>query len=874
MLNVGRPMAFPRRSAVLELLSRNSRPTPMSELAAQLDIPSRHVVALERVLDDLIFDGSVIAMAGNSFRAARTTAPSASAEGAPPVARSGSTGGPQAFPKNSAKAPAISGRIAPKGALVGTLTVNPRGFGFVRVKGMTEDFFIAPDSLVGALHGDTVKVREVSRGPKGPEGVIEEIVTRASRRAAGLLQVKGHSAWLDPDDTRMRGPIVLEYSAELKGKHGFAAVCEITRFPETSNENPEGRILKILGPPGDPNVEVAKILIAEEVDEPQPDDAVTEAKAFGKEVAPEALVGREDLTGIGLVTIDPEDARDHDDAIWVETLKDGGFHAWIAIADVSHYVTPKSSLDASAFERATSVYLPDRAIPMLPAALSSNLCSLLPGVIRLCLAVEVVADPSGTIISSRIVEGFMKSRGKVTYPGAARALGYTTEPERQPAADERLADLKALEAFSGVLRATRMRRGALDFDLPEAKVVLNQETRAPISIEQRAHDPGIKKAYRLVEEMMLLANEIVARYLIQHELPGIFRNHLPPDEKKLITLGTMCERLGVAFDAEEALDPQKLSAFIKRVGAHPQKSLLHSLLLRSMKQAVYEAENHGHFGLASEAYLHFTSPIRRYPDIVVHRSVRAHLRKGRVERSDGAMETLSQAATVSSERERRAMEVEREVVDLYRALYMRQHLGERFTGTVSAIVGSGLYVALATPFVDVLVRFESLGPNNYRTSDDGLEVTADGGECIRLGDTISVLIEDVSIERRAVFARREFVGKAFAGRPNDQQTRRERRGPNQGPNRGEPRTDRRGGAGGRGGRRDESNQERQAKGASAERPGDRSKPSKGKRSKKAKKADRKSTRLQSTSGASAAGRRKSQKSSTGAHKSAPKGKRR
>ena len=385
-----------------------------------------------------------------------------------------------------------------------------------------------------------------------------------------------------------------------------AAVATITRFPESCRtRNPEGKLDAVLGDPGDPEVEVQKILIREGIEEPHPAEAVAEAEAYGAEVDPAAFAGRVDLTGVPLPTIDPEDARDHDDAIWVTRSDDGSYKAWIAIADVSHYVRPGTALDESALGRGCSIYLPDRAIPMLPRALSSsNLCSLLPNVIRLCLAVEVDLDPTGTVLRSRLVEGFMRSAAKLTYGGVARALGFTPEPPRSEEAESMRDDLAVLADLARLLRARRMRKGALDFDLPEAKVTLDPETRAPLSVQKRTHDPGVARAYHLVEELMLLANEQVALFLVERDVPAIFRVHGAPDPDKISRFATMCSELGVKFHLEDAEDPKKLSVFLKKIQNHPQKQVLHMLLLRAMRQAQYDVANKGHFGLASSAYLH------------------------------------------------------------------------------------------------------------------------------------------------------------------------------------------------------------------------------------------------------------------------------
>jgi ribonuclease R len=643
----------------------------------------------------------------------------------------------------------------------GYVTVHPRGFGFVASGEATgDDVFVSNEGLLGAMHGDKVVVAITGRGPRGPEGEIVRILERGIARVAGVLRRRGKSAWLEPDDTRVRGPIVLTGDVDVRGpegnsgQDGDAAVVALTRYPEFSGENAEGKLVAVLGKPGEIGVEVAKVLVARQVAEVHSPEAFAEADAFGAEVPLHMLEGREDLTHVPLPTIDPEDARDHDDAVWVER-HDGGYRAYVAIADVSAYVTPGTHLDAEAKARGCSVYLPDRAIPMLPRPLSSNLCSLLPDVIRLCLCTEIILDAGGAVVSSRLVRGFMNSRAKLTYGGVARALGLTDVPPREPKADEMVEGLRVALELSRLLRGKRLKRGALDFDLPEAKVVLDPEKGTPVDVQRRDKDPGTKKAYQLIEELMLLANEVVARTLVLREIPTIFRVHAAPDEKKLVRFAALAEQLGIPFELESTKDPKAMADLLKSFASHASADVLNMLLLRSMKQATYDTANVGHFGLASKAYLHFTSPIRRYPDIVAHRAVHALVLGDRPARSDDDVKKLADAALAASVAERKAMEVEREVVDLYRAVLMQSRVGERFEGTVTAMVGSGIFVALDAPFVDVLVRFEDCGAERFELDDEGLRAVAKrSGEAIQLGDRMTLDIIDVAILRRAVYGRR------------------------------------------------------------------------------------------------------------------------
>ncbi|NUO50829.1 MAG: ribonuclease R [Polyangiaceae bacterium] len=720
----------PRRTEVVDLLATFQRALHSSEIGSRLGAEARHAAALSRILDDLVADGTVVALPGHKFRLAGKE------------------------------------RRGRDETIEGYLTAHARGFGFVAPLGGEEDLFIPAESMMGALHGDRVRVRVVARSSRGVEGAITEIVERRSAKVSGILRRRGKSAWLEPDDTRIRGPIVLGKGVD--GREGEIAIVEITQFPQSNDENPEGKVIEILGEPGEPDVEVRKILMMHGVEEPHPEAAVKEADAFGAEVAKSALEGREDLTHIPLPTIDPADARDHDDAVWAIRLDEGGYRVWVAIADVSHYVAPGTALDEAALARGCSIYLPDRAIPMLPRSLSGNLCSLVPDVIRLCLCAEIELDATGATVRSRLIEGYMRSAAKLTYDGVARALGLTNEGHRQEAAEAFKADLAILREVSNLLRARRMRRGALDLEVPEARVVVDPETRLPTSIERRARDPGVAKAYAIVEDLMLLANETVAAMLVERGVPTVFRNHAAPDPEKMARFAALCTKLGVEFEAEDAEDPKKLAAFAKKLRSHPQRGILDTLLVRSMKQAVYDVTNVGHFGLASSAYVHFTSPIRRYPDLLIHRAVRALLQQKPIPKSDEAMELLREGAVTASERERRAMKVEREVVDLYRALFMRDAIGDLYAGTVMAVVASGVFVAIDDPFVEVLVRSEGLGQDAYQPDDDGLAlVGTHTGDRVSLGDTMMVLVEDSSIPRRTVTGRRASVPEREAHAPAD-----------------------------------------------------------------------------------------------------------
>ena len=802
---------------MLDVFERADGALHTNEVAERLGVSEEQTTGLLRLLDDLVFDGILVAR-GQRFKLSSRDEPAAQHQatlpkkkGLPPPRRTKShdpdpkplfeeeeeprlrDDGPtrrdddEAGPRTGAAKAVRSTRAQSARALVrgggvggeapdvgkkrrgrerreGLLKINPRGFGFVSSPTATgDDVFIGAESLSGAMHGDTVIVEVVARGTRGAEGQIVEVVKRGVTRVSGILQRKGKSAWIDLDDPRVRGPVVLARDIDQSvegnsGESGQVVVAEITRFPENPGENPEGRLVAVLGRPGELKVEVDKVLLIAGIEEVHSAEAVADAESYGSEVPAEMLEGREDLTHIPLPTIDPEDARDHDDAVWVERTASGGYEVWVAIADVSSYVKPeKKQLDEEARERGCSIYLPDRAIPMLPRALSSNLCSLLPDVIRLCLCVHAELDAKGAVKKTRLVRGFMKSAAKLTYGGVARALRFTDQPPKQPKAEEMVEGLKVAYECSRLLRNRRMKRGALDFDLPEP--VIKLEDGKPVGVTKRAKDEGVKKAYQLIEELMIFANEVVARWLLEHELPGVYRVHLAPDPQKLMRLQAMCEVLGIELDVEQTQTPKGLAEVLKSFADHPNAAILNSLLLRSMKQATYDTANLGHFGLASDAYLHFTSPIRRYPDLVVHRICHAALTKDEKARRralarEANPDDLQDAAIRSSAAERRAMEVEREIADVYRCFFIIDHIGERYEGTVSAFVGAGAFVTLDDPFVDVMVKTEDLG-FDFVIDDEGLTASSKrSGDTIRLGDRIVVDIMDVAILRRAIYAKR------------------------------------------------------------------------------------------------------------------------
>jgi ribonuclease R len=705
--------ALPGRSDILHSLRAEGRALHVSELGERLQVRPASRRRLRELLEQLVLDGSLSALPGDRFRVAEA-----------------------------------------KGLerWEGVLSVHPRGFAFVNGAGR-EDVFVPPTGIGAALHGDTVEVGIVARSPRGLEGRVLNVVRRRHPRIPGVLRRRRKSAWLEPDDERIRGPIII--LGDLgDAADGAAAVVSITRFPAMPEEAPEGTLESVLGTPGEAQVEVAKILARDNIHEDRDPGALREAEERAQALTPVSLKGRRDLRKVPFLTIDPVDARDHDDAIHVERRPDG-YRAYVAIADVSEYVQLGSALDIDASERCFTTYLPDRAVPMLPSVLASQHCSLLPRQDRYALCAIVDLDKDASVLRFRLVEAVIHVAALLTYEDAAHTLGFIEGEAKNPEAKSYKKDLRVLADLAKKLRKLRMKRGALDLDLPEPKVELDKETGRPVAITRRAKNPGIVSAYQLVEELMLLANERVARWLSSKKSPAVYRVHAPPDPERLEQLGLTAQRLGVPFEADTLESSFGVSRWLKRIAKHPLRVVLEGLLLRSMKLAQYDIVNVGHFGLASETYVHFTSPIRRYPDLLVHRLCKALLRGGTVMTDPVQIEALRASTARASEVERVVMQAEREVVDLYRCLLMQDKVGEVYEARVSGIAGSGLYAVLDEPFVDVLLRFEALGPDRYEPGEDGLSVVGRrSGDRIALGDRVTLVIEDVALLRRTIYGRR------------------------------------------------------------------------------------------------------------------------
>src|SRR5207248_2288184 len=605
--------------------------------------------------------------------------------------------------------------------------------------GREHDVFVPPQHTKGALDGDVVRAR-VMRGRDGRlAGEVLETGARRRRLVLGIYQAQGKAAWVIAHDRNLHENI--NVSRHPRAKDGEMVKVRLHR------ERPgplQGEIAAVLGPPGDPRFEILAAAYAEGFsDEFDPATSIA-AQSVPDHVHPEDLAARRDLRHLALVTIDGEDARDCDDAVHASRTQ-SGYRLVVGIADVAHYVRPGGPLDREALRRATSVYFPGTVLPMLPERLSNGICSLNPDVDRLCTVCDLALDKSGTPLQADIYEAVMRSHARLTYTRVAEALAGDADPQLRPLLD----DLKAAHELSKKLTRRRQLRGSIDFDLPEAKIVLDEQGRVAEIARRPRND-----AHRLVEEFMLAANEAVARFFQVRGLPTVYRIHDQPDREKLDAFAALARSHGFDLPAGEELTPRVLNDFLKAVEGKPAQKALNSLLLRAMMQAQYSPDNIGHYGLAAPTYLHFTSPIRRYPDLMVHRLLKEHwVRGGRPLRDPEREEQEAYLAGVSaqcSDRERAAMKAERDVDNFYSALYMQDKVGEKFKAVVSGVADFGLFCELEEVFVEGLVPAESLGAGVELDKEMQRLIVGSSGRSYSIGDEIVVEVTAADPARRRI----------------------------------------------------------------------------------------------------------------------------
>ena len=628
----------------------------------------------------------------------------------------------------------------------GRLAVNPRGFGFVSPDHGGDDVYVAGANLGEALHGDRVTVR-VERVGDRAEGRIVEVLEHANADVVGRYEVDGAGAGLVvPFDERVGMELRIPAGGSIEAAAGEMVVAAVDRW-QAGGRGPVGRLVEVLGRLDDPGVDTAIVIRKHRLPDGEDPPASAEAARLGDAVAPADIEGRTDFRGLPTVTIDGETARDFDDAVTLETLPGGRRRLGVHIADVAHYVAEGSALDESARGRGTSVYFPERAIHMFPARLATGLCSLNPGVDRLVQSCLMDVDDRGRVVRYELHDGVIRSDARMTYAEVDAIL-----TGRDAGARRRVAPLvpmlESMDALAQRLADRRRERGSLDFDLRETRLVLDEAGAVEdiVAAERNV-------AHRLVEEFMLIANETVAGHLEAHALPSLFRVHEPPDPAKVADFDDFSATLGYRLGAPpDRAEPRHFQRLLSQVHGAAVERPLALLMLRTMQKASYDAVNVGHFGLASEAYTHFTSPIRRYPDLVVHRLLRES-RRGPVpaERAAELADELPEAARHASAMERRAEDAEREIVQWKKVRFMADKVGDDFTGYVVGVTRFGLFVELIEHFVEGLVHVSAMAGDHYRfvESDHALcgEAT---GRVYRLGDRVDVRVLRADPVRRQI----------------------------------------------------------------------------------------------------------------------------
>lgn len=625
----------------------------------------------------------------------------------------------------------------------GTLTCHPNGFGFVIPEEEGEDIFIAPRKMKGAMHGDGVVARVESYKDDGRrEGTIVRITARAQSEVVGTFRKARGTSFVVPSNEKVLQDIVIPARSSLKARDGEVVVAEITSYP-AKHQPATGRITQVLGDPADPNVEADIIIKKYGLSASFPKSVMSEAEEVPSEVSDKELEGRVDLRDKKIFTIDGETARDFDDAVGI-TRSASGFKLYVSIADVSHYVKPGSKLDTEAYARATSVYFPDRCIPMLPEALSNEMCSLKPKVVRLALTAELSFDKNGQETGAKFYESVIKSTERLTYT-KVKAMLEDKDPLLTEEYSHILQDLTDMRELAELLAKKRARDGSIDFDLPEPQILLDMEGRVEDIVRSERN-----LAHRLIEDFMLAANRAVARLFTAKKVPAIYRVHDRPDEDKLADFKEFIKGYGLEIKGEPT--PKALRKVLEEAAGSPQERLINHILLRSMKQAVYSEENNGHFGLAFKDYTHFTSPIRRYPDLIVHRLLKDILNKSYTKARQERMSSwLPPAALHASQRERKAMEAEREIVDLKKAQFMLDKVGEVFPGFISGVTSFGIFVELKEYFVEGLVHITTLNDDYYNFIEkEHCLIGEHTGNVLRLGSEVEVRIVNIDISRRRI----------------------------------------------------------------------------------------------------------------------------
>ncbi|TDL78850.1 ribonuclease R [Peribacillus frigoritolerans] len=647
----------------------------------------------------------------------------------------------------------------------GRVSGHAKGFAFVITEDPNQgDVFIPPSELGNAMHGDTVLVR-VSTESSGSrqEGTVIRIVERGLKEVVGTYTESKNFGFVIPDDKKIPNDIFIPKKASNGAIEGHKVVVHLTTYPE-GRMSAEGEVIAILGHKNDPGVDILSVIHKHGLPQAFPVEVLEQANDVPETISEEDIKDRRDLRNEVIVTIDGADAKDLDDAVTVTELENGNYKLGVHIADVSHYVTENSPIDKEALERATSVYLVDRVIPMIPHRLSNGICSLNPKVDRLTLSCEMEINSQGEVVKHEIFQSVIKTTERMTYSDVKEIL-VDQKPELLEKYEALVPMFQRMEKLAQILRNKRMTRGAIDFDFKEAKVLVDKEGKPyDVVIRERT------VAERLIEEFMLLANETVAEHFHWMKVPFIYRIHEEPNAEKLQRFLEFVTNFGYSVKGTaNTIHPRALQDILDDVAGQPEEMVISTVMLRSMKQAKYDPESLGHFGLSTEFYTHFTSPIRRYPDLIVHRLIRTYLIEGKVDEATKTKwaEKMDMIADQSSNMERRAVDAERETDDLKKTEYMLDKVGEEYDGIISSVTNFGMFVELPNT-IEGLVHVSYLTDDYYRYDERNYAMIGERtGTVYRIGDEITVRVVNVNKDERAVDF--EIVGMKGTRRrqPND-----------------------------------------------------------------------------------------------------------
>lgn len=690
-----------KKETILRFISsKEYRPLSIKEMGMVLQVPAKEKKAYRAVVDELIADGKIHVD--------------------------------------------LKGKVKPMAdnLMTGTFMATQKGFGFVRVEGQEEDIFVPAHSTKGAIDGDTVRIAvSQSRGGrsgKRQEAEVVAIVERGTDILVGTYSAGKSFGFVVADNHKFPKDIYIAKSDTKGAITGHKVVVEITDFG-TEDRNPEGRVLEILGHINDPGVDILSVIKAYGLPEAYPGDVMTQVENIEDEVAPSEKMGRTDYRSLQTVTIDGEDAKDLDDAITL-TREGDLYQLGVHIADVSQYVTEHSPLDREALKRGTSVYLVDRVIPMLPHKLSNGICSLNQGTDRLALSCIMDINGKGDVVRHRIEETVIRVDRRMSYTSVHKIVEEQDEEERKEY-EEFVPMFELMYELAEILRKRRFRHGSIDFEFPESKITLDDRGK-PLNVEIYERN----NAHRIIEEFMLIANQTVAEEYFWQELPFVYRTHEMPDSEKILALNEFVTHFGYSIKtgADDEIHPKEVQKLLKSVEGTPEEDVISRLALRSMKQAKYTTGCEGHFGLAFKYYCHFTSPIRRYPDLQIHRIIKENLRGGLDEnRREHYHRILPEVAAESSRLERRAEEAEREVEKMKKAEYMEQFVGECFDGVISSVTSWGMYVELPNT-IEGMIRVADIPGDYYYFDEESYQMVGEHThKTYKLGQKIRVRVEAV-----------------------------------------------------------------------------------------------------------------------------------